>query len=384
MGDRPRQPELGYLPDFLQFSVRKGIVDEQTALRIELLRRTRGLGQYEFGTALLNDPPDPKLTFENYVVCKDSVFSAELAKTVAGNSPSQLTYNPLYLYGGIGLGKTHLLTAIANASADKHVLLLNTSDLEAEMIRADRLNIRAELREWLVSVEILLLDDIQLCQGREELQRDILSVLNHMTKAHRWVVISSDVLPTSLAGVESQLLSRLGGGVVASLQMGERSERKELIRRFLEDRSVPEDVVNYLADTITDNVRRLKAAVAQLLTLGAGTESGVNIELARAVVPVTEDSAPPEKLLPPVSVNDTAKKQPSPSKPGSRADRFKKMLALADSKEEQVLALQIALGERVRELRNEGGDQEVIRQLERALELLRDGSMEDAIKCISS
>jgi chromosomal replication initiator protein len=116
----------------------------------------------------MNDPPDPNLTFDNYVVTKGNSFAVELAGTVASKSPSQLPYNPLYLYGDVGLGKTHLLSAIANAAEDKEVLLLNTADLETELERAERLKSRAELREWLTSVEILLVDDIQLCEGRED------------------------------------------------------------------------------------------------------------------------------------------------------------------------------------------------------------------------
>ena len=134
----------------------------------------------------------------------------ELARTVAFKSPSQLPYNPLYLYGDVGLGKTHLLSAIVNAAEDKEVLLFNTSDLETELERAERLQSRAELREWLTSVEILLVDDIQLCEGREDLQRDIFSVLNHMIKAHRWVVISSDVRahPSGRRGVSAPVPPR--------------------------------------------------------------------------------------------------------------------------------------------------------------------------------
>ncbi|MEW6137753.1 MAG: DnaA/Hda family protein [Thermodesulfobacteriota bacterium] len=384
MDAKPKQPELRDLPDFLQFSVRKGIVDERTAHRIELYRRIRGLGKYESRTALMNDPVDPNLTFENYVVCKGNSFAVELAKTVAHKTATRLPYNPLYLYGDIGLGKTHLLSAIANAAIEKDVLLVNTADLDRELERAERLKCRAELTEWLVSVEILLVDDIQLCEGRENLQRDLFSVLNHMTRAHRWVVICSDVPPTRLAGVESRLLSRLGGGVIVSLQMGDRTERRDLIRHFMGERSFPQDVVDYLAENITDNVRRLKAAVAQLLALVDGMGNPLDVDLARAVVPLQRESPPPEKPSSTVSKGDVSNKpQPAPPPP-SRANRFREMLASADSEEEQVLALQIALGERIRELRNEGADQKSLRQLERALELLRDGNMEEAIKCISN
>lgn len=384
MSEQPRQPGVADLPDFLQVSVQRGIVDERTAHRIELCRRTRGLGKHESRSALMSDPPDPALTFDNYVVCKGNSFAVELAKTVANKSASQLPYNPLYLYGEVGLGKTHLLSAIANGARGKEVLLVNTADLETERERAERLKSRAELREWLSSAEILLVDDIQLCEGQESLQRDLFSVLNHMTRAHRWVVISSDVPPTRLAGVESRLLSRLGGGVIVSLQMGDGTERRDLIRHFLEERSMPEEVVQFLAENITDNVRRLKAAVVQLLTMHEGMQMPLTIDLAQAVLPNPETVTPPAKAP---ETSPLRKGLPGPqtiTKVDSRVNRFKEMLAGAESEEEQVLALQIALGERIRQLRNERGDPENIKQLEQALELLREGKMEEAIRCIST
>jgi len=403
MSEKPRQSGPGSLPDFLEVCVQKGILDERSAQRIELYRRSRGLGKYESGSAIMNDPPDSGLTFENYMVCKGNSFAVELAKTVAYKSPSRLPYNPLYLYGDIGLGKTHLLSAIANAARDKKVLLVNTADLETEQERAERLKSRAELREWLVSAEILLVDDIQLCEGREDVQRDLFSVLNHMTRAQRWVVISSDVPPTRLAGVESRLLSRLHGGVIVGLQMGDGNERRDLIKLFLNDRSMPENVVDYLADHITDDVRRLKAAVAQLLALPEGPQTPMTVDMAQAVVPLPESTPESTEALeaasldhespgPQISTNLDVRVSPfenalagmeGKDRDASATRLLKKMLASAESKEEQSLALQIAVGERIRQLRNANGDQKSIQQLEQSLDLLREGRMEEAIRCIS-
>lgn len=385
MADKPKESDRGSLPDFLDICVKKGIVDEHAAKRIELHRRSRGHGKYESGSSLLHDTPDPMLTFDSYVVCRGNSFAVELARTVAERPPARLPYNPLYLYGDVGLGKTHLLSAIANAAWDRQVLLVNTADLEAELERASRTKQRAELREWLISAEILLVDDIQLCEDREDLQRDLFSVLNQMTRAQRWVVISSDVPPTRLKGMETRLLSRLGGGVIVSLQMGDKSERRDLIRRLLEDRPMPEDVVDYLAENITDNVRRMKAAISQLLALHDGTHEPLTLDMAQVVAPSPgslqqRPAKPHDQELAPKPET----RKPPPADKAARARRFKEMLAGAESREEQALALQIALGERIRELRNEQGDPSAIRQLEQALDLLRGGKMEEAIRCIST
>jgi len=238
MADEPKTKGGRGLPDFLRVSVLRGVLDERTAERVELYRRTRGLGFFESQSAFLNDPPDPDLTFDNFVVCKGNSFALELAHTVVTKSSSRSPYNPLYIYGDIGLGKTHLLSAIANAAEDKRVLLLNVSDFETEVERANRLCKRAELRDWLYSAEILLLDDIQLCESREDVQRDLFAVLNYMMRTRRWVVITSDVPPTRLAGVESRLLSRLGAGVIVSLHMGDRIERRAFVESFLDERAL--------------------------------------------------------------------------------------------------------------------------------------------------
>lgn len=417
MIEKTGPPRLGSLPDFLKVSVQKGILDERSAQRVELFRRSRGLGRSEYRSAIINDPPDPALTFESYVVCKGNSFAVELARIVAHNSASRLPYNPLYIYGDIGLGKTHLLSAIANEAKGKDVLLVNTADLEIELERAERLKSRAELREWLMSPEILLVDDIQLCEGREAVQRDLFSILNHMTSSQRWVVISSDVPPTRLAGVESRLLSRLRGGVIVSLQMGDKDERRNLIKSFLDDRPMPEDVVDYLADHITDDVRRLRAAVSQLVTLHEGEQLPFTIDMATAVVPLPQEVNASKKTAEPALMEpDTVKPQvrtdvpqvpthepQGPTDIDIRVGQFedmlagveskdrdasaivllKKMLASAQSEEEQSLALQIAVGERIRQLRNEKGDAKAIQRLEQALNLLREGRMEEAIRCVS-
>ncbi len=405
MSERQNQPSPpGSLPDFLKVCVQKGILDERSAQRIELYRRSRGLGKYETGSPIMNDPPDPGLTFDNYVVCRGNSFAVELAQTVAYKSPSRLPYNPLYIYGDVGIGKTHLLSAIANAAKDREVMLVNAADLESERERAERLRCRAEMKEWLVSADILLVDDIQCCEGREDIQRDLFSVLNHMIRAHRWVVISSDVPPTQLTGVESRLLSRLRGGVIVGLQMGDKRERCNLIRLFLDNRRVSEEVVDYLADHVTDDVRRLKAAVAQIVTLYEEPDVPLTIDMVQTIVPPPEgvrEITKASEIASPDGEDTDARTSVDISEEENRLEEMlagtelkdrdvsatkllKKMLSSAESKEEQCLALQIAVGERIRQLRNAHGDPKAIQQLEQSLNLLREGRMEEAIQCVSA
>lgn len=380
-----RKGPMGGLPDFLQVTVQKGIIDELTAKRIELHRRTRGYGMQGEFSSLVTSIPDPDLTFDNFIQCNGNAFALELARNIAARAPAALPYNPLYIYADVGLGKTHLLSALANGAHNCTALLVNTADLDAEFERAQRLNSRAELRQWLFSADILLVDDIQLCEGRDMLQREVFSILNHIIRAKRSVVISSDVPPTKLEGIESRLLSRLGAGVIVGLQMGNERERKQLLRHFLQDRSMSmsDDVVDYLAHNVANNVRQLKAAVSQLLMMSQLGKQALTLDMARSVAGsggyemITRDLEP--DVVDPMSMEEP----PSTARPVDLTRRFKEMLATAESKEEQALALQIALGERIRQLKNEGGAGENLARFEKALEVLREGDIDYAVKLIT-
>ena len=373
---------LDGLPDFLRISVEKGLFDEAVASRVELYRRTSGLGEYGDGYPLLNAAPDATMTFPNFVRLRGNAFALELAQSVAAKAPVHASYNPLYIYGEVGLGKTHLLSAIANEAADRRVLMINTVDLEAEFVRAKRTDFQAELREWLVSMEILLLDDIQLCEGNEELQMELFSILNHMTRSGRRVVFSSDAYPTQLVGVELRLLSRLRGGVIVGLQMADWAERVGILRHFLGEINLRDDALEYLAKHIGDNVRQLKAAVCQLLAMSGTADSEINMDMVRTLVSQLD----PWKSVS-SELGEHANASPNPSDRDendihSAARRFKEMVASSDTAEEQSLALQIAIGERIRQLHKDAADGESVSRLELALQMLRDGDMEGAIKCL--
>jgi hypothetical protein len=272
------------LPPYLEICVRKGILDEQTAKRIELHRRTRGLGTYEAPFTLLTAPPDAHLTFDNFVTCKGNSFAVELAQTVASKSPEDLPYNPVYFYGDVGLGKTHLLSAVSNWAADRISFVINAADLEIEMENASSKKARTDLRRWLSSAEILLLDDIQLCEGKEDLQREIFAILNHLIRGHRWAIISSDVPPTRLAGIERRLLSRLQGGVIVGLQMPDKEERLGAIHHFLEEYPADPGVLDYLADRLTESMRRLRAIVNQLVAMGQSAGLPITLSMAQSLI----------------------------------------------------------------------------------------------------
>ena len=367
------------LPDFLKASVEKGLIDEHVARRIELFRQTRGVGESAFVSPLLMSNVDANLTFENFVQCRENSFAFELARSVSVKPPLELPYNPLYMYADVGLGKTHILSAIANACEPRVAIMVNTADVEAEFAGFESSKSRMALREWLSSGDILLLDDIQFCEGNAELQIEFFSTINHMFVKGGWVVITSDVPPTQLTGIESRLISRLGSGAVVSLQMGDKAYRLEVLKRFLAKHVAPEDVLEFLAEKITTNVRALKAAAAQLVATSEVTGGEITFDLARALLVLPEDAKKPM----PTDAHSVARQLPDEEESGKLfAQRFREMLESAENEDEQSLALQIALGERIRQLREANAHPNRVERFVKALELVRGGDVQGAMNCL--
>lgn len=368
------------LPDFLKASVERGLIAEQVARRIELFRRTRGSGDDACISPLLMSNVDAHLTFENFVQCKENSFACELARSVAQKPPLELPYNPLYIYADVGLGKTHILSAIANACAPRESIMVNTADVQAEFASFKDSSARIALREWLCSADILLVDDIQFCERDAELQIEFFSVMNHMFVKGGWVVISSDVPPTQLTDMESRLLSRLGSGAVVSLQIGDKAYRLEVLRQFLAKRVAPDEVLELLAEKISTNVRALKAAAAQLVATSEITGEEITLDLARTLLVLPGDT---QKVT--SQSSDKAVSEEAAEQQASRlfAQRFREMLDSAEDEDEQSLALQIALGERIRQLREASAHPSRVERFVKALELVRGGDVRGAMNCLA-
>jgi hypothetical protein len=179
------------------------------------------------------------------------------------------------------------------------------------------------------------------------------------------------------------------------LQMVDKDARREIIRIALQNRDASTEVIDYLAENIVDTCRQLKGAVGRLIAMSELSGSEITLDLAKSVAPPLEDAwertaeQEPAALEQPEPEVSTETAEPEPFLKSSfggdaKAERFKKMLAAAESEGEQALALQIALGERIRQLRKEGGDSEAVEWLEHALDLVREGKTEDAVRWISS
>ena len=216
-------------------------------------------------------PLDPRFTFEGFVVGKPNEFAYACARRVA-ERPSSPGFNPLFLYGGVGLGKTHLMHAIAWELTDRPTQPVSVAYMSAEkfmyrFIAAIRSQSTMEFKENLRSVDVLMIDDLQFLIGKDNTQEEFFHTFNYLVEQGKQIVVSADKSPSDLNGLEHRLRTRLGCGMVADLH----STTYELRISILEAKAaragvdVPVKVLEFLAHKITSNVRELEGALNRLV-----------------------------------------------------------------------------------------------------------------------
>lgn len=387
------------LPEFLTACIEQEIIDSDTATRVDALRRSSGKGLSKalselglslsdeeiekffshasapFEPLLLPVPPNPVMTFENFVHGKDNDSTFQVAQDFAdkGEHSSDL----LVFYGPISCGKTHLISAVANVLGQDRTLLVNMQDFKVELERAERLRSRAEFRKWLDKWDFLFCDDVQLCRNNESLEEEFLALLDRSLALGKSVILTLSNPPSSLVGVGARLVSRLEGGVLLSVQMPHKEELEKILKNLSGGDALTQEVLDYITEHIKNNIRALKAAGKQLLALTKDSNDPPSVDMARAIVPEPADLHHPPK---PETSEEPKISPQNTMLEGAKAARFKKMFAEAETEQEQALALQIAVGERIRELRKHNGDQQTITILEEALSLLRQGDLRAALK----
>ncbi len=217
----------------------------------------------------LTQPLDPRLTFDAFVVGKPNEFAHACARRVAEH-PSSPGFNPLFLYGGVGLGKTHLMHAIGLdlwRSGRTSVAYMSAEKFMYRFISAIRSQSTMEFKEQLRSVDILMVDDLQFLIGKDNTQEEFFHTFNALVDAGKQIVVSADKSPSDLSGLEDRLRTRLGCGMVADLH-ATTFELRISILQAKADRSgvpVPPRVLDFLAHKITSNVRELEGALNRLI-----------------------------------------------------------------------------------------------------------------------
>jgi chromosomal replication initiator protein len=212
---------------------------------------------------------DPRLNFENFVVGKPNEFAHAAARRVADSE--SVPFNPLFLYGGVGLGKTHLMHAIAwqirNRKTKRKVLYLSAEQFMYRFIRALRFKDTMAFKEQFRSVDVLMIDDIQfICGNKDSTQEEFFHTFNALVDQNRQIVISADKSPSNLEGMEERLRSRLGWGLVADIHPTTYELRLGILQSKVDAArvKVPSKVLEFLAHKITSNVRELEGALNRI------------------------------------------------------------------------------------------------------------------------
>ncbi len=231
---------------------------------------------------------DTRFTFENFVVGAPNQLAFAIAKRVA-ESP-EATYNPLFLYGGVGLGKTHLMHAIAweihFRQPHRKVMYLSAEKFMYRFIRALRYRDMMSFKEQFRSVDVLMVDDVQFISGKDSTQEEFFHTFNALVEDGRQVVLSADKSPTDLSGMEERLRSRLGWGMVADIHPSDYELRLGILqaRREKLGVDVPDKVLDFLARKITSNIREVEGAFNRITAYATLIGHAVTVENTKEVL----------------------------------------------------------------------------------------------------
>ncbi len=216
-------------------------------------------------------PLDPRFEFDSFVVGKPNEFAYACARRVA-ERPSSLGFNPLFLYGGVGLGKTHLMHAIGLELSRRDTQTIQVAYMSAEkfmyrFIAAIRSQSTMEFKEQLRSVDVLMVDDLQFLIGKDNTQEEFFHTFNALVDAGKQIVVSADKSPSDLSGLEDRLRTRLGCGMVADLHATTFELRISILeaKAIRGGTAVPPKVLEFLAHKITSNVRELEGSLNRLI-----------------------------------------------------------------------------------------------------------------------
>ena len=227
-----------------------------------------------------------KYNFSNFVIGQCNQFAHAASLRVAENPGG--SYNPLFIYGGVGLGKTHLVNAIGNAARrrGKNVLLVSSEVFVNELISSLRSNRMQQFKEKFRSLDLLVIDDIQFIIGKERTQEEFFHTFNALYQRRSQIVITSDKVPQELTGLEERLRTRFACGLSADLQAPDFETRVAILQKKSESEqiSLPDDVAQFLAEKIDTNVRELEGALNRLNAVSAINRIPITLELAEGAL----------------------------------------------------------------------------------------------------
>lgn len=258
--------------------------EERPKTRRWFFRPSANVQRHTQGKLELN----PRFTFENFVVGPSNRF-AHAASLAVAESPAR-SYNPLFIYGGVGLGKTHLMQAIGTYVFKKppqlKVSYISSEKFTNQLISAIQHHTTPEFRKRYRNVDILLIDDIHFIAGKEATQEEFFHTFNTLYDAHKQIVLSSDRPPKDIPALEERLVSRFEWGLVTDIQAPDLETRIAILKKKLEQNNigVPDDVVFFIADKVRLNIRELEGALIRVVAYSSLTNTEITLRMARSVL----------------------------------------------------------------------------------------------------
>jgi len=229
-----------------------------------------------------------KYTFESFVVGSSNQFAQAASEAVA-NQPGG-HYNPLFIYGGVGLGKTHLVNAIGHKVLSKRpnarVVYLTSESFMNELIASLRRDKMSEFKAHFRNVDVLIIDDVQFIAGKERTQEEFFHTFNSLYESHKQIIITSDKFPKEIPELESRLRNRFEWGLIADIQPPDVETRIAILLKKAEAEEValPHDVAVFIATNIDSNVRELEGALTRLGAFASLTKTEITTDLAKEVL----------------------------------------------------------------------------------------------------
>lgn len=232
---------------------------------------------------------DSKYTFETFVVGENNKFAHAAALAVGNNKPAE-AYNPLFLYGGVGLGKTHLMHAIGNRMLENdrncNVLYVTSEKFTNQLINAIKDNKNEIFRNKYRNIDVLLIDDIQFIAGKERIQEEFFHTFNSLYEEKKQIIISSDKPPRDIPFLEDRLKSRFEWGLLADISCPDYETRFAILRKKAQDENIVIDdyILSNIANKIDSNIRELEGVFNKVVAIASLTHSPITIELAEKTI----------------------------------------------------------------------------------------------------